>query len=161
MRPVHRVLGVFLVRRARTALVKSHHDVCAYLALYVHHALRREEQFASVDVTAETHTLFVHLADVGQTEDLKTAGVRQDRSVPSLKAMQSTGFAEDLGARTKEEMVRVAKDDLRFDVVFQLLTLHTFHGAHCTHRHENRGQYIPMIRVQHTCSCADTLRFAM
>ena len=65
VRAVHRVLGVFLIRRTRAALVKSHHDVGSYLPLDIHHGLRREEQLATVDMGREAYTLFRHLADVG------------------------------------------------------------------------------------------------
>jgi hypothetical protein len=40
------------------------------------------------------------------------------------------------------------------NVLFEESSLHTFDGTHGAYRHKNRGRYIPMVGMYHTCACA-------
>ena len=161
VRAVHRVLGVFLVRRAGTALIERHHDVCADLPLDIHYVLRREEQLAAVDMTAEPYALFVHLADIGQRKHLKTAAVRQDRSFPSFESVQAACLTQDLRTRAQEQMIRVAQDDLRLDIVLQFLTLNALNRPYCSDRHKDGRQDIAVVGMYHSRSRPHALPLAM
>ena len=68
---------------------------------------------------------------------------------------------EYLRSRTQEEMLGIAKDDLRLDVVLQLFALHAFDGADGSHGHKYRREYIAVVGVYHTCPRTNRLRLAM
>ena len=62
---------------------------------------------------------------------------------------------EDGGSGTKEEMVGVAKNDLRFDVFFEFAPLHAFDRSGCAYRHKNRRQDIAMIGMDDASTRSD------
>ena len=70
VRPFHRSRSVTAVSRSRAALVKSHHDICTYLALDIHHQFRREHQLAAIYMRREPHAFLRHLTDVRERKDL-------------------------------------------------------------------------------------------
>ena len=58
-------------------------------------------------MTAEPNTFFVHLTDVGEAEDLKTAAVGEYRPVPSFEGVQTACLAQDLRTRTQVQMIGI------------------------------------------------------
>ena len=103
----------------------------------------------------EANAFFGHLPDVGEGKDLKSAGVGEDGSVPAFEAVQSACLMEDLSAGTEVEVVGVTEDDLRFDVVFEFLPLHTLDGTYGTDGHEDRREDIAMVGMDDTGSWSD------
>ena len=112
-------------------------------------------------MTAESYALFRHLADVRQTEDLKTARVGQNRTVPSFEPMQAASFMQDLCPRTKIQMIGVSQNNLRLDILLQLLALNALHGTYRTNRHENRREDVAMIGVYYTGTSPHAFCLAM
>ena len=153
---VHRVLGVFLIRRTGAALVEGHHDVRTDLAFDVHDRFGGKEELAAVDMTAEPYAFFGHLTDVGEGKDLESAAVGEDGSVPSLEGMQSAGATEDVRAGTEEEMVGVTENDLGLDVVLEFLALHALDGTYGTDGHEDGGEDISVVGMDDPGARSDT-----
>ena len=105
------------VHRRRRQLVEHHHDVGADVALRVHDRLGREKQRVAVEVALEADAVLGDLADVGEREHLEAAGVGQNGAVPAHEPVQAAVRAQHLASRPQRQMVGVAQDDLRADVV--------------------------------------------
>ena len=108
MGAIHTVFGVFLIGCTGGTFVECHHDVGTNLTLDLHHVLRREEEFAAVDMAGKLHALFFHLADSGKRKHLIAARVGKNRTSPALELMQSAGLLQDLRAGTKIQVIGVA-----------------------------------------------------
>ena len=85
LREPEALLSILVIALAGRAFIESHHDVCTYHTFCVHHILRREDVFGTIDVAAELTTFFLQLADTRQREDLKTARVRQNGTIPGVE----------------------------------------------------------------------------
>jgi hypothetical protein len=97
------------------ALVEDHDDVRAQRALHRHGLLRPHEHRAAVHRRAEVHALLGDLAQLAEAEDLKAAGVGQDRPLPVHEAVQIAVAGDDLGAGARHQVKGVAEDDLGAD----------------------------------------------
>ena len=137
MGALHGLRGVRTVSSTRATLVERHHDVCANATLDVHDVFGRKEQFAAVNVAGELHSFVGHLTQIGEREHLKSTGVGQDRMIPPLEAMESTGAEEDIRTRAEIEVVGVAKDDLSMDIILQFVAMNTFDRTVRTDGHED------------------------
>jgi len=80
------------------ALVENHGHVGIQRALYAHGFLRAEKTRIPVDRRAKTDALLADLAHLAQAEHLKTAGIGENRLVPTHEPMQSTVRANDVQA---------------------------------------------------------------
>ena len=132
------MLGIVVIRVAGAALVEGHDDVRTDRALDVHHLLRREEVLRSVDVRAEEGALLVQFAILREGKDLKAAAVGQDRFAPGVEAMQAARLFEDSRSGAQIEVIGVAQDDLRLNLLLQFREMHPFDGALRADRHKNR-----------------------
>ena len=65
----------------------------------------------------KAHTFVRHLAQFGETENLKSAAVRQDGSGPSGKSMQSTHLSYDLVARTQIQVVGIVQHETKAELL--------------------------------------------
>ena len=65
----------------------------------------------------EVHALFLDLPKTCKGKDLKSAGIRQDRTVPVHKFVQSAEFSHHLVPRTYMKMIRVGKLNLCADLL--------------------------------------------
>ena len=108
--------------------------------------------FRTVDMAAELTAFFTQFADASQREDLKTARVGQNRTVPGIKLMQASRLTQDIQSRTQVEVIGVAQDDLRLHLLAEFGEVNTLHAAHRTHRHEYRCLYLPVIGGDHSRS---------
>ena len=77
--------------------------------------------------------------------------------IPALEPMQAAGSIEDVRTRTKKEVVGVAEDDLRVDIVLQFVAMNTFDATVRTDRHKNRREDVTMVRMDNTGTRADSL----
>src|SRR5690606_30544258 len=59
------------------------------------------------------------------------------RFLPTIEAMEATSPLHDVQPRPKVQVVGIAKDDLRSDVVYQLVLMYRLDGARRTHWHKN------------------------
>ena len=137
--------GIIVVAGTRRALVKRHHDVAANAALDVHYLLGREQVLAAIDVAAEGHSLVGQLAVLGQREDLETAAVGEDGAVPTVELVKATGTLNDVHARAQVQVIGIAQNDLRLDVLAQLGHVNRLNSTHRSHRHENRGLNLTVV----------------
>ena len=80
---------------------------------------RREQMRVAVEMRAEQHALFGDLAQAVQTEDLESAGIGEDRPRPGHELVQSAEPADGFVPGTQIEMIGVAENDLRVEIVEQ------------------------------------------
>ena len=126
--PVRRVLG---------ALVEGHADVRAEGDLHVDGVFGSEEVAAAVQMRAEAHALIRHLAQLAQTEDLKAAGVGQQRPRPAHKPVQPAHAPYGLVSGPQVEVIGVAQDNFGAQR-FQNVLRDGLNRAGGAHRHEDR-----------------------
>ena len=136
---VERLLGVGIVGGAGGTLVESHHDVGADGTLNVYHLLGREEMLAAVDVGAKLAALLAQLAYAGEAEHLEAAAVGEHRAVEAVEPVEAAGLAEYLSAGAQIEMVGIAQDYLRLDIILKLADVYSLDGPHCAYGHEDGG----------------------
>ena len=60
----------------------------------------------------KTHSLVRNLAHLGQAENLISAAVGQDRSVPAHESVQTAEVTYQFVARTQVKMIGIAKQHL-------------------------------------------------
>ena len=120
---------------------------------WVHGRLGAEQVLAAIDVAAERHALFGDLAAVGQAEHLVAAAVRQNRSLPIHEFVQPARSLQHLGAGAEVQMVSIAQDDLRADVVAQIPLRYRFDRTRGSNWHENRRLDDPVVRCDAAGTC--------
>src|SRR5574344_926830 len=147
------LLGILVIAFARRTFVEGHHDVCSDDALGVHHILRSKYMFAAIDMRTELATLLREFTDARKREYLKTAAVGKDGALPTVEAMQSAGFAENIQSGTKIKMVGIAEDNLCFDLIAQLTEMYTFHTAAGSYGHKDRCLDLTMVGGQYSSTC--------
>ena len=91
-----RFLCVLICGIARAALVKSHHNVGSDDTLRIHIVLRSEDMLRSVYVRTEYASVFSKFSDRAEGKHLESAAVGQDRTVPRLELMKSSGRLDDI-----------------------------------------------------------------
>ena len=161
VRAFHRFPGIAVIAGIRGALVEGHDDVRPDAALDVHGSLRAEQVLAAIDVAAERHALFGDLAAVGQAEHLVAAAVGQNRSLPIHEFVQPARRLQHVGAGAEVQMVSIAQDDLRADVVAQIPLRHRFDRSCRSNRHENRRLDDPVVRCDAAGTCLGLRVFAV
>src|SRR5580704_10348698 len=105
----HRRSGAGTIHGKLSTFVKRHDDVGAQSDLSLHRALGAEEMRRAIQVRPKGHTFFVDLAQLVQTENLKSAGVSEDRPAPSHEPMQPAQLSHGLDARPQIEVIGIAK----------------------------------------------------
>lgn len=121
-------------------------------ALDVHHAFGREDVLAAVDVRAKLGALFAQLADARKGEHLEATAVGQHRAVEAVELVQAARLLQHVEARTEVQVVGVAQNDLRLDVLLQFSQVHTFDGAHSAYRHEDGSFDLPVVGRYQACA---------
>jgi len=141
-RPAERLLDRLrrarVVARIRQALVEDHRDVAAQDALHLHRLLGAEEELVAVQVRAEAAALFGQLAHLREGKHLEAARVGEEGAVPSHEAVKPAGRRDDGRARSQQEVVGVAEDDLRAGLQ-KVARLQRLDGAERADIHENGG----------------------
>ena len=107
---------------------------------------------AAVDVRAELGTLLAQLADAGEGEHLETTAVGQHRAVEAVELVQAARLLQHVEARTEVQVVGVAQNDLRLDVVLQLRQVHALDGAQGTYGHEDGSLDLPVVGRYQACA---------
>lgn len=116
MRPLHSDFGVGVVVGIG-ALVERHDDVRAEVLLNGNGLLGGEAMRRAVNVTLERHAVIVDLAGLRQREDLKAARVGEHRTRPLHEPVQAAHVAHELVAGPQVEMVGIAQDERRVDIL--------------------------------------------
>ena len=107
---------------------------------------------AAVDVRAELGTLLAQLADAGKGEHLETTAVGQHRAVETIELVQAARLLQHVEARSEVQVIGIAQNDLRLDVLLQLRQVHALDGTHGAHRHEDRRLYLPVVGRYQACA---------
>ena len=120
-------------------LVKGHGNGGAEVCLDLHALFRPHENAVAVQMRRKRHALFGDLAQLGQTEHLKSAAVGQDGAVPAGKFVQAAHIGHQLIAGTQMQMVSVAEHHLCADVFQIVCGQAALDGAGSGHVLEGRG----------------------
>ncbi len=86
---------------------------------------------------AESHTVFVKLAELRERHDLKAAGIGQNRTFPAAEFMQTTKTSNAFRTRTQHQMIGVAENDVGAQIL-HLIHIHGLDGSGCANWHEGR-----------------------
>ena len=129
------------------AFIHLHGNVGAEQELYLDRAFGRQLDLCAVDMGAESDGFFTHLAEFGQRHHLKAAGVREHRSVPTCKLLQTSERCDALRPWPQHEMIGVAEHYIGAGVA-HFAPMHALHGACGPHRHESRCSHHAMRRRQ-------------
>ena len=86
-------------------------------ALDGHRFFRAEEQRLAAEMRLKLDAVISHFSNLCQAINLKTAAVGEDRLVPVHEPMQAAGLADDVHAGTEEQVVRIAEQNLRANLV--------------------------------------------
>src|SRR5262249_39547671 len=81
-------------------------------------------------VRAELHSLFRNFSQTAEAEDLKAAGIGEQRALPTHEPVQSAQVANNLVSRPQIKMIGIAQDDLRAQLLKNVLG----NGLHRTRR---------------------------
>ena len=104
----------------------------------------------TVNMTTELAALLGELADAGERENLKASGVRQYRTVPGIKLVQSACLAQDIQSGAQIEVVGIAQNDLRLHLLAEFGEMYTLHTANRTDGHEDRCLYLAVVGGNYT-----------
>ncbi len=104
---------------------------------------------AAVEVRSKRHAVVVDLAQVLQREDLKAAGVGQQRPVPLHEVMQPAHPRDEFIAGAQVEMIGVGQDERRAEF-FQIARRHTLHGRRRADGREDGRGNIAVRGVEHS-----------
>ena len=134
-----------LVGLAGNDVIELHDHVGAEVALDLHHDLGREETARAVDVGLELDALLVDVRSCVEREDLKSAGVGEDRAVPAHERVESAHLAHDLVAGPQVQVIRVREDHRRAHLD-EIVGIERLHRRESADRHERRRLDRPVRR---------------
>ena len=142
LRPGHReaeaLFGAGAVGGILRALVETHNNICAESDLDVDGVLGGEEVRAAVQMRAELDAVVGNFAERTEGEDLKAAGVSEERARPTHEFMKAAHAANGFVAGAEIEMVGVAEDDFCAEG-FERVLRDGFDGALRADGHEDWG----------------------
>ena len=118
VRTCHGLTGIGIGASCWGTLVKSHYNVCANGALYVHHVFWREKMTRAIDMRLKGYPFFAQLAIAMERIDLIAPTIGEDRSVPTHETVQSACLLHDVHARAQVQVIGIGQDDIRCQVVF-------------------------------------------
>lgn len=118
-------------------MIERHHDIAADRFLRLDAQFWAEQNRLPIEITLENRAFLAHRARMRQRENLKPAGVRQDRAFPTHETMNAAGSAKYFGTGTQQQMVRIREENLGPGVLERLRELR-LHGGLRAHRHEER-----------------------
>ena len=119
--------------------------------MHLHRHLGRKKFLRSVDMRSKRRSILSDLPQITKAKHLKSAAVREDRTVPMHKAMQAPRFPHQFHARTKKEVIGVAENDPCAKIT-QLIRRDSLNRRLRTYWHKDRCREAPMRRVNYTCT---------
>ena len=146
------VLGILIVALARRTLVERHHDIGTDDTFGIHHVLRSEDMLGTVDMATELASLLAQLADACQGENLETARVGQDGTVPCVELMQATSLTQGIKTRTQVQVVGVAQDNLSLHLFAEFREMNTLHATTGTYGHEDGCLDLSVVCGDNACA---------
>ena len=100
-------------------MVEYHRDIRSEFFLNLDTSLRTQFDFGTVNVRPKRRARLLDLGQLGQAENLKSATVGQHGPFPTHEFLKSAQLLNDLGARSKVEVISVSQDDLRIGLFDQ------------------------------------------
>jgi hypothetical protein len=97
-------------------------------------------------------SLFSNLAQVSQTPHLETAGISQQRSLPSNEPVQTSARPYYFYTGSQPKVVSVAEYDAGTEIVFERFETNAFNSAGGSNRHEDGRLYRSASGGKHTCA---------
>ena len=98
-------------------MIERHHGIGPQRFFDLDGGLRRNEMRGPIEMRLKAHTLVRHLAQFSETENLKSAAVRQNGSRPPGEPMQSTHLSHDLMPRPQIEVVGVVQHETKAELL--------------------------------------------
>ena len=129
--------GIIVLCGVFHAFIKGHGDGRAKVCLNLHTLFRAHKDAVAVQMGGEGHPLFGDLAQLGQTEYLKSTAVSQDGAVPAGELVQTAHVCHHLVAGTKVQMIGITQHHLRtdfFKVMGRKTALDSTGGSHVLKR---------------------------
>ena len=114
-------LGIIVLCGVLYAFIKGHGDGRTKVCLDLHALFRSHKDAVAVQMGGKGHALFGDLAQLCQTEYLKSTAVGQNGAVPAGKFVQTAHIGYQLVAGAQMQVVGVAQHDLCANV-FQVLS---------------------------------------
>src|SRR5258706_1324434 len=112
-RPIDGRVNLLWRARVRRTIVEDHGNVRSEQALNLHGFPGSEEEQRSIEVGTELNSMCLDFPDAGQTEDLESAAVGQNRTGPTDKSMEAAGSADDVQTWPDMKVISVAQNNLR------------------------------------------------
>src|SRR3989304_532742 len=100
----------------------------------------------------EYHAVSCDLSQLCKAEDLITAAVGKDRTIPADEPVEPSQFRDKTAARLEIEVKGIPQDDLR-PAVTDLFRRNPLYRTGSAHRHEYRRVHSAMRRGQPPCPC--------
>ena len=97
----------------------------------------------SVYVALKVHAVVVHIADLGQRENLVAAGIGENRALPAHEVVEATELRHEIVPRPQVQVIGIGQHHLCAQRV-DLLHDQALHGALGAHRHERGREYDPV-----------------
>jgi len=113
----HRIAHDLSLSRQGHTVIERHHDIGAQRFFNFNRGLRRNEMCRPIEMRLKAHSLIRHFAQFGKTENLKSTAVRQDRSGPPGKPMQSTQLSDNLVSRTQIQMIGIVQHKTKAELL--------------------------------------------
>ena len=135
-RKLHRIASRCLIGGGIDAVIQHHHDVASDGSLCRDTYLRGQENLPAISITPEARTLFGHLEETGQGEDLETSGIGEDRSRPAHELLNPSDLLEERRSRVQQEVIGVGEENL-ISHRFSNRSVHPTQRAVRGHRHED------------------------
>ena len=148
-----RLLRIVEVGVTGATFVEGHDDVRTDDSLDVHDSLGGEEVLRSVDMGAEGHAFVRDLTSVRQAEDLVATAIGEDGAVPAIEAVQASRLVERVETGAQVEVIGIAEDDLRTDIVTQLGHMDGLDRAHGPDGHEDRREDLSVVGLYASGTC--------
>jgi hypothetical protein len=69
-----------------------------------------------------------------------------------LEFVQATGLVKGIQTGAEVQVIGIAQNDLGLDILFQIPVIHSLHGTHRAHRHEDGGEDFSVVGRNLTCA---------
>ncbi len=121
------------------AFIERHEDVAAEGKLGIHGGFGGEGVEIAIEVRLEDDALIGDLAQAGEAEDLKSAGIGEDGVGPGHEAVEAAHLADEIGPGADIKMIGIGEQDFDAEVVREVALVEAFDRGLGTDGHENRG----------------------
>ena len=106
----------------------------------------------AVQMRAKCHAFFSHFAELAKAENLKTAGVGENRPRPRHESVQSPQPSNLVHSGPQIKVIGVAEQNLNAEF-FEHILGHAFDRGLRPHGHEDWRLHLAVSRHQPTSSC--------